>query len=223
MKKLSVFILTVFSFFFLSSAVPTFPAVPIIIIDAGHGGEDGGSSSRSGLLEKDINLEIALKLNELCRLFGFKTVMTRETDISIHDRSANTIRQKKNSDLNKRLDISNSHQNSIFISIHQNIYSDPAETGVQVVYGAKNAESAVLGRFLQQSAKDIIDQGNRRVAKKTTGDIRILYKTGAVAAIVECGFLSNPGEAIKLTNEEYQKELAFCIINGILNFLESRR
>ena len=192
-----------------------------VIIDAGHGGPDGGTSADDGTLEKDLNLQIAIKLNESLNSMGIKTVMIRTEDISVHDASANTIRQKKVSDLKNRLRIINETDNSIFVSIHQNHFSDSRYSGTQVFYSKNNPQSSVLADSIRQSVISDLQKENTRETKPSGTDIYLLYHAESPAVMVECGFLSNINESKNLKNENYQKELAFVLALGISDYLNS--
>lgn len=192
-----------------------------VIIDAGHGGPDGGTSADDGTLEKDLNLQIAIKLNESLNSMGIKTVMIRTEDISVHDASANTIRQKKVSDLKNRLKIINETDNSIFVSIHQNHFSDSRYSGTQVFYSKNNPQSSVLADCIRQSVISDLQKENTRETKPSGTDIYLLYHAESPAVMVECGFLSNINESKNLKNENYQKELAFVLALGISDYLNS--
>ncbi len=192
-----------------------------VIIDAGHGGPDGGTSADDGTLEKDLNLQIAIKLNESLNSMGIKTVMIRTEDISVHDASATTIRQKKVSDLKNRLKIINETDNSIFVSIHQNHFSDSRYSGTQVFYSKNNPQSSVLADCIRQSVISDLQKDNTRETKPSGTDIYLLYHAESPAVMVECGFLSNINESKNLKNENYQKELAFVLALGISDYLNS--
>lgn len=191
----------------------------IFVIDAGHGGIDGGATSCTGVLESKLNLDIALRLNDLMHLLGMETVMIRLSDISVHT-SGETIAAKKVSDLKERVRIVNETQNAILISIHQNTFSDSKYSGAQVFY-ADNAESAHLAKILQSQLSATINLGNNRRAKKAEG-IFLLENTNCTSLLLECGFLSNAEEEAKLRSEFYQKALC-CVIASTLscNFSET--
>ncbi len=191
----------------------------VIIIDAGHGGEDGGTQSADGVLEKDINLQISLKLNSLLRIMGYNTVMTRQQDKLIYDESCTKMRQKKVSDINNRLEITKSYPDSLFISIHQNYFTESKYSGAQVFYSPNNEESAVLAQSIQQSVCTLLQKENSRKIKKSGSEIFLLDNIKSPAVMVECGFMSNADEALKLTDEEYQKKMALAIASGINNYL----
>ncbi len=190
-----------------------------VIIDAGHGGPDGGTSSADGTLEKEINLQIALKLNDILRSMGVETVMVRTEDISIHDESAKTIREKKISDIKNRLSIMNNTDNAVFVSIHQNHYSKSQYNGAQVFYSKNNPDSALLADSVRHSIITVLQPDNSRETKTAGSEIYLLHHAEVPAVMVECGFLSNPEETEKLKNDNYQRNMAFLIALGILDFI----
>ena len=196
---------------------------PAIIIDAGHGGEDGGTVSHKGILEKDINLKIALKLNTLFKNSGYNTIMIRDSDKLIYDENSTTIRQKKSSDLHNRLDIVNSSENAILLSIHQNHYEESKYYGAQVFYSGNNTESMALAELIQSSIIKNIQPENKRQIKKTGSEIFLLNNAKIPAVMVECGFLSNLKEAELLNTEEYQNRISECIYNAVDTFINQRK
>lgn len=190
-----------------------------LIIDPGHGGIDGGTSTQSGTLESTINLQIALRMEDMSHLLGFRTIMTRREDISIH-RGGQTIAQKKASDLKERVKIANRTENAILLSIHQNYFSDEQYSGAQVFYG-KGEGSEDLARRMQSAFVQNLNIGSKRKCKAGTG-IYLMEHTDCPGVLIECGFLSNENEARQLQNEEYQKKLCktiittvSCYINGV--------
>ena len=187
---------------------------PTVVIDAGHGGIDGGAVAND-IIEKDINLAIAQKLDAMLRMGGFDTVMVRNEDISIHDDSADTVHEKKVSDLYNRLKLAQSTPNDIFVSIHQNKFPQSRYYGAQVFYGPKNEESSALAQTIQQNIASYLQPENERETKRATNDLFILYNVECPAVLVECGFLSNANEAALLATEEYQDQLAFIIYLSI--------
>ena len=192
-----------------------------VIIDPGHGGIDGGTSAADGTLEKDLNLKIALKLNDMLKSMGINTVLTRTEDISIHNESAKTIRQKKVSDIKNRLNIMNNTDDAIFVSIHQNHFSDSKHSGTQVFYSKNNPCSRVLADSIRLPVISYLQPDNTREIKPSGTDIYLLYHAQIPAVMVECGFLSNKPEAEKLKDEEYQRKIAFLIALGIVDYFKS--
>lgn len=204
-----------------TSSVPENTKTIKVIIDAGHGGVDGGAVAGDGTLEKDINLEIALVLNEMLKMSGAETVMTRETDVSIHDKSAETIRAKKASDIHNRYKIIQDYPEYIFVSIHQNSFSDSRYSGAQLFYSPNNPLSTDLAGYIQNSFSSLLQKENEREIKKCTTDVFLVYHSQNVAVLCECGFISNETELLNLKNPEYQKKVAFCIYSGILDYYSS--
>lgn len=188
-----------------------------IIIDAGHGGVDGGATSCTGKLESELNLEIALRLNDLFQLLGYETKMIRTTDISIHTRGE-TIAQKKVSDLKERVRICNDTENAVLLSIHQNNFTDSRYSGAQVFY-SNQGESQQLAENLQTYFRETLNPGSKRQIKKGNG-IYLMEHIGCTGVLIECGFLSNPEEEAKLRNPGYQQKLCCVIVSGVTNFLD---
>ena len=196
---------------------------PIGIVDAGHGGFDGGAVSDDGTVEKDINLSIALYLQEYLAIFNIKTIMIRETDCSVEDNGLNTIRQKKTSDLHNRMKIMEETDNAIFVSIHQNKFPDGKYSGTQVFYSPKTKdESQVLAQTIQDYIVNTLQKDNKRQIKECGTSVFLMYNAVKPAVLVECGFLSNYEETQRLKSSEYQKKIAFCIAMGIQNYLSVR-
>lgn len=195
--------------------------VPVIIIDAGHGGEDGGAVGIDGTAEKDLNLSISLKLNEILSAMGYQTRMVRTTDTSIHNTDADTVRERKVSDIHNRAAIMNEYENCIYVSIHQNKYSGSSIWGAQTFYSPNNEESKELAQLIQASIANNVQPDNKRVIKQSGTNIYVLYNATKPAVMVECGFVSNANELEQLKDEEYQNNMAFAISNGIINYLFS--
>lgn len=186
-----------------------------VIVDAGHGGVDGGAVGISGVYEKDLNLEISEKLCCLLRFCGVETVMTRSEDESIHKEDAKTIRAKKVSDIKSRVEFIEGFSSARLISIHLNHFSQASCFGAQVFY-SENPSSIVFAKTVQERLK-AIDNKNKRVVQKAGDNIYLLKNITCPAILVECGFLSNPLEEEKLREEIYQKKLALCIASGYLD------
>ncbi|MCD7923108.1 MAG: N-acetylmuramoyl-L-alanine amidase [Clostridiales bacterium] len=189
----------------------------VIVIDAGHGGDDPGKVGVSGTNEKDINLEIACRLRDILEEQGFEIVMTREEDESLADADAESV---KVSDLKNRVDIIEKTDPVLAVSIHQNSYTDSAVSGAQVFYYGDSAQGEALAGALQQSLIDHLDPSNTRAAKANES-YYILKKTSVPTVIVECGFLSNPTEEALLCDEDYQVQIAEAISEGISVYLNS--
>lgn len=191
-----------------------------IIIDAGHGGVDGGATSCTGVLESNINLTIALQLNDLFHLLGYRTYMIRTTDISVYTEGT-SIAAKKVSDLKERVRIVNSTENAILISIHQNTFSDSKYSGAQVFY-APTKDSKDLATEIQSAFKSSINPTSNRQAKKADG-IYLMQHIDCTGVLVECGFLSNPTEEYQLNNPAYQQQLCCVLATSISNFLDRQK
>lgn len=199
----------------VSGTVTDVPEVFTVIIDAGHGGEDGGTQSSDGTLEKDINLQISLKLEKLLKLMGYNTVMIRSEDKLIYTGNPDTTRARKVSDLNNRLETARLYPDAIFISIHQNYFTQSKYSGAQVFYSPNNENSKLLADSIQSSIISLIQPDNERKIKKSGSDIFLLDRNEIPAVMVECGFMSNPSEALLLKDEDYQKKTALAIADGI--------
>lgn len=179
-----------------------------IVIDAGHGGIDGGATSCTGVLESQINLEIALRLNDLMGFLGYDTAMIRTSDTSVYT-EGNTIAAQKISDLKQRVHIVNSTTDSLLVSIHQNTFSDPQYSGAQVFY-AQNEDSKALAQAVQTALIQVLNPENKRKIKPSQG-IYLMQNIQRPGILIECGFLTNPREEAKLRDPSYQKELS-CVI-----------
>lgn len=190
-----------------------------IIVDAGHGGEDGGTQSSAGVLEKEINLDISLKLGTLLRLMGYPVVYTRTEDKLQYGEDAKVQRQKKVSDIHYRMNIADLYADALFLSIHQNYFSESKYYGAQVFYSKNNPESKIVAEKLQGSIRSIIQPENDREIKASGTDIYLLYHAKSPAVMVECGFLSNPGEALLLSDKNYQKKMCLAIVAGIEEYI----
>lgn len=185
-----------------------------VILDAGHGGMDGGTTSARGLLEKDLNLDIALKLQELLELSGIRVIMTRSDD-SLLATDADSG-HKKQADLRNRLAVMKENPGAIFVSIHMNSFPIAKYRGLQVYYSANEKESEYLASILQDYAKNYCDPDNDRGIKQAGSSIYLLDHAVIPAVLVECGFLSNPEEAALLGTESYRMKLA-CTLYAALH------
>ena len=189
---------------------------PVVVIDAGHGGVDGGAVAADGTVESGINLEIARRVDALMRFTGQKTQMTRTEDISIYSEGSDSIREKKVSDLHNRVALVNGMSCAVLISIHQNsLPSSPSVHGAQVFYNAA-AGGDVVAKSIQASLNDSVNRDNPKTAKQGGANIYLLKETTAPAVIVECGFLSNRGETDLLKDPSYQLKLAVSVTAGYL-------
>ncbi|MDR1240781.1 MAG: N-acetylmuramoyl-L-alanine amidase [Oscillospiraceae bacterium] len=192
-----------------------------LILDAGHGGEDGGAVGAGGVVEKNINLDISLKTKELFEIFGAEVIMTREKDKAIYDGEAKRLRQKKRSDLRNRLKIieKNSDDKTVFVSIHQNKFPDSKYSGTQIFYSTNNPSSEELALSVREKIVSAIQPENEREIKPATSKIFLLNNAKIPAITVECGFISNEEEAKKLVDENYQSQMAMSIFCGVNNFI----
>lgn len=188
------------------------------MIDPGHGGEDGGATSCTGRMESEYNLAISTKLEDLLHLLGYRTRMTRTSDVSIY-RTGDTIAQKKHSDLQERVRIVNETDNALLISIHQNQFRESQYSGAQVFY-AKTDGSKELGHQLQANLVASINPGSNRKSKPISG-IYLMERIRCTGVLLECGFLSNPQEEARLRDGEYQKKLCCVIAATVSEYLSN--
>ena len=188
-----------------------------VIIDAGHGGEDGGATSCTGKLESAFNLEIALRLNDLMHLLGIHTKMVRTSDISVYTQGS-TIAAKKVSDLKNRVNLVNTTENAILLSIHQNTFPERQYHGAQVFY-APVGDGKELAEHLQTTFRETINPGNNRQCKKGEG-IYLMEHINKTGILIECGFLSNIEEEAKLRDKMYQQKLVCAFASTVCNFLD---
>ncbi|ADU26947.1 N-acetylmuramoyl-L-alanine amidase [Ethanoligenens harbinense] len=189
-----------------------------VIIDPGHGGMDGGAVGADGSIEKDINLSVSLKLRSFFLAGGYQVIMTRQDDRSIHSSGSDTLREQKTSDIHNRLKIADAHPNALFLSIHQNLYTQPQYSGAQVFYSTNNPDSKMLAQCLQTDIRALLQPQNDRLIKPAGSNLYILYHARSPAVLVECGFVSNPTENEKLQDNVYQNQLAFSIFYGTVHF-----
>lgn len=187
----------------------------ILIIDAGHGGADGGAVAADGTPESGINLAVAKKLEALSGLFAVRTLMTRSDEELDYPEGADSIAEMKRADQNARVRLINSVQNGVLISIHQNYYPDSRPSGAQALYSASEG-SRELGELVHELLVENLSPGNRRVAAPADEDIYLMRSARCPAVLVECGFISNPGELEKLKTDEYQTELAAVLLTAYL-------
>ena len=184
---------------------------------AGHGGEDGGAVSSNGVSEAQINLSIALKLQNLLEQSGATVVLTRSDDNAIYDIDSKTLRQKKNSDLKNRVKIGNTSSADIFVSIHLNKIEQSQYYGWQTFFKDGSEQGKKLATCIQENLNEAIQKENKRTPLKIS-DIYIIKNVEIPTTIVECGFLSNPEEEKQLQTDEYQNKLAWGIYNGIMDY-----
>ena len=192
---------------------------PVVIIDAGHGGEDGGAVGVNGALEKDINLVIAKHLYDTLRASGIECILTRSEDILLYDRNQDYEGRKKALDMRARLDIVSKYENAIFVSIHQNSFPVEKYSGFQAYYSSNSTSSQALATTIEQYVKNNLQPSNKRVSKASDGKIYLLDNLYCPAVLLECGFLSNTDECALLCSEEYQNRLAAVIGSAIADFV----
>jgi N-acetylmuramoyl-L-alanine amidase len=193
-----------------------------VIIDAGHGGEDPGAvSDYSGLKEKDVNLNIALKVKELLEQESFKVIMTRKEDKLEYSPETTNIIQKRKQDLLRRKKIMDEAGADIVVSIHLNKFPQTQYSGAQTFYPPGSQESQKLAQSIQKVIKENVDPANKRESLVKKDPIIILKDYKTTTAIVECGFLSNADEEKKLALKEYQEKLAHAIKEGIVNYFNN--
>lgn len=184
---------------------------PVVVVDAGHGGVDGGAVGPNGILEKDLNLSVSLRLAAFLRNFGFQVVLTRETD---------EMQGNKAEDIHARAAVAEScGDHVIFISIHQNKFSQTSSHGTQTFYGLQNADSERLAALLQTEIVQKLQPENHRLCQPGGDGIYLLKNLSCTAVMVECGFLSNEEDVCLLTDELYQSRLAFVIAGTLLQYV----
>ncbi len=214
LKRIFLIILSfILSFIFAITSIRDASAY-VPVIDPGHGGEDGGAVSPGGDVESEINLDISMKMKYLFCLFGISPVMIRETDISIHNPKANSLRETKVSDLKNRVSLINSVEEAFLISIHQNTFTDSRYSGAHIFYnGEQSRDFAVL---LQKRIRDHIDPSNTREAKKVPKGVYLMEHVKCPAILAECGFMTNLRELELLRNPSYRVKLALLIVSTYL-------
>ncbi|MHC1694528.1 MAG: N-acetylmuramoyl-L-alanine amidase [Eubacteriales bacterium] len=191
---------------------------PLVIVDAGHGGMDGGAHGSGGILEKDINLSVSLKLEQFLKMADISCLLTRRDDRMLGDEEA---RKRKAADLNGRIAIANENPSALFVSVHMNKFPQAQYSGLQVFYSANNPSSKTAAEIVQTNIKAQLQPDNDRQIKPGKS-IYMLQNIRSPAIIVECGFLSNPGEEKLLTQDEYQSKLAFLLFCSIVEYLEEQ-
>lgn len=205
------------------NAVDEVPPIVCVVIDAGHGGEDGGTSSAAGVLEKDLNLSVAFALRDLFEAAGVPVVMTRTEDKLLYDRNVDFQGRKKVLDLAARRLVTEKVAAkaeqcggvSLFISIHMNAFPQPQYSGMQVWYGTGDPLSAEVAGGIQSAAVAIMHDNHRKI-KGAGSNIYLLDRIKSPAVLVECGFLSNPEEAERLSREAYRYAVAAVVFAGVM-------
>ena len=193
------------------AAVAGETAIPrTIILDAGHGGADGGASGPDGTRECDLNLAITLKTDAVLGLLGERTILLRSTDTDLSSADAKSISQKKVSDIRRRVELVNSQPGALLVSIHCNTYSQKKYHGAQVFYTPAGTAKD-FGETMQLALKTAVDPGNARRAKAISPDVYLMNHIDAPGILIECGFLTNPEELNDLKDPGYQTRLAVTI------------
>lgn len=186
-----------------------------VVIDPGHGGEDGGAVSKTGVEESGLNLEISLRIKDLLQFAGQETQMVRTADVSVHT-EGETTRARKVSDIHHRVDMVNEQERAVLLSIHQNsLPSSPVTHGAQVFWNQQEGAEA-LAVSVQDALNQKINAGNAKHPKPAPTSVYLMKHTTAPGILVECGFLSNPAEAEQLQDPAYQTKLAASITAGYL-------
>ena len=186
---------------------------PVLVLDAGHGGEDGGAVSLTGVAESGFNLAITLRVDQLLGFCGAPPVVLREEDVSLHDQGADTLREKKASDLRNRVQAVEQVGDAVLLSVHQNTFTDKKYHGAQVFY-APTEGSQALAEAMQEALRTALDPENSRQAKPIPDSVYLMNHVSCPAVLVECGFLSNPEEEALLRSADYQIRLA-AVLAGV--------
>ncbi|MEH7300751.1 N-acetylmuramoyl-L-alanine amidase CwlD [Neobacillus drentensis] len=192
----------------------------IILLDAGHGGPDGGAGTGK-TLEKDIALEITLKVRDYLQQQGALVIMTRETDTDLADSDTKGYSRRKVEDLKKRLKMINKTDNDLFVSIHLNAIPSSRWSGAQTFYAPHHQENARAAKFIQEELRKNLENTNRKA--KPLNQVYILKNAKKPGALVEVGFLSNPGEKAMLKKDSYQEKVAISIYKGIMRFFTNEK
>lgn len=204
-----------------SSDAVLYAEMPVLILDPGHGGEDGGAVAEDGTVESLINLSISIKVAELAELLGCEVQMTRETDISIYDPDAKTLREKKVSDLKNRVALCEQVKNGVLISIHQNsLPSAPSVKGAQVFFNEQQGSSE-LAQAVQSILNVTINPGKPKEAKAMGSSSYLMKNVTCPGILIECGFLSNAAETQALKTDSYQLEIAVSILSAVLKYFQN--
>lgn len=201
----------------LAADSASYSLAPVIIVDAGHGGFDGGAVGFDNTAEKGINLDISKKLCEAFELYGFQVAMVREEDVSVDKQGAN---RKKTSDIHNRLKLTEQYPDSIYLSIHQNKFQQEKSWGTQVFYSPNHPDSLRLAQSIQSTVVEQLQPGNNRKVKKAQSNLYILSNSKVPTVLIECGFLSNKKECALLQDEQYQQSLSYLIVEAVLKFLK---
>ena len=192
-----------------------------VILDPGHGGEDGGAVGAGDVYEKDLNLAIAKEVESYLKMNGISVICTRNEDTLLYDRNVDYKGRKKMLDLAARLKISRETENSVFVSIHMNAFPQTQYSGLQVYYSPNDDTSADLAALIQNDTKSLLQPTNTRKIKPASSNIYLLDRITTPAVLVECGFLSNAEECALLSDAEYRQKLSLILANAIAQFVEN--
>ena len=212
----SVFFLARRGAAFVSAEAVQEENLPCIVIDAGHGANDPGKVRVNGVLEKDINLAVALRLRTMLENKGYRVVMTRDTDAILADKNATN---QKREDMVARVHVIEEADPVMAVSVHQNSFSNGAVCGPQVFYYSESPEGKEIAMTMQESLDEILAPESPRKTK-ANNEYYMLKKTPTPTVIVECGFLSNDREAELLSTELYQSKVARAIYFGICDYMQ---
>lgn len=212
-----VFAFSMYRYYTAVSAAQIADAPVTVVIDPGHGGEDGGASTAGGVLESALNLQISLRVRDLLQLLGVNTSMIRQTDTAVYTGACSTIREKKVSDIKNRVQMVNATPNALLVSIHQNFFEQSKYSGAQVFY-AKTDGSKPLAERTQQLLREALDPSNHREVKQSQS-VYLMEHIECTGILIECGFLSNAQEAENLQSATYQKKLAAAICAAVGGYL----
>lgn len=191
-----------------------------LVIDPGHGGEDGGTVGINGVLEKDLNLSLSEVLSAILNFSGYEVVQTRKEDKMLYDRNVNYQGRKKMLDLKGRLEIAQAIKPDLFIGIHMNAFPEQKYSGLSVYYSKNQAKSKDAAEIIRTNVKNNLQPDNTRETKAASSNIYILDRINCPAILIECGFLSNPEECEKLSSYDYRRELSFVLYSSLVSFLE---
>lgn len=210
--------------YFLSATLPALgknpsPTAPLVILDAGHGGEDGGAVGTNGVFEKDLNLEFVWILADMLRAAGVEVILTRSEDKLLYTEEENIKGHRKEYDLKNRLKIAKEHPNALFVSIHMNTFPVEKYRGLQVYYAVSQEGSDALAKAIQTAVATGVQPENNRKIKGADSSIYLLHGAPCRAVLIECGFLSNHGECALLSEKDYQRRLCFSIFCGMMNYI----
>ena len=194
---------------------------PTLIIDPGHGGADGGAVGLYGQKESTLNLDIGLRLHELCKLYGIPHILTRDSETLTYPEEAESIAAKKKFDQNQRLRLIRDCPDGILFSIHQNYYPSPEVSGIQVFYGHRAGDRA-LGEHIQQLLLSSLHPEQKRVTAEIDESIYLMRECDCTSILIECGFISGREDIARLQQESYRMQLAAVLAAGYMTYIEAK-